>query len=116
MTTGQAGLTEHTGSIHEFTARIGVREVGGDNIMDAQAAHLATIGADWYVFYGARMAGYIIARQGHAGGDGLGLSRGTRPLTWWSTDPALSQFAAWTTAVEFITAQVYGDLKNEWGE
>jgi hypothetical protein len=61
------------------------------------------------------MKGYVVAQQGHAGGDGFGRTR-KRPITWWATDPALSRFAAWNVAVEFITAQVHADLKDEWGE
>lgn len=112
------GLTEHTTSIGEFTAAVAIAERGGDHVMDAQVAHLATIGADWYVFQrsnGTGINGYVIAQQGHSGGDGLGPTR-KRQLTWWSTNDGLSMFAAWNVAIEFITAQVHADLKDEWGE
>jgi hypothetical protein len=109
------GLAEHTTPIDQFAYSVGFPEAGGDGIMDGQVAHLATIGGDWFAFYGRDLKGYVIAYQGHAGGDSLGPSR-KRPLTWWSTDPGLSKLAAWTTAVEFITAQVHADLKDGWGE
>ncbi len=111
--TPEDGLVKHTTPIADFTAAVAVEEVGGTHPIDAEVAHLATIGADWYVLHGTGMHGYVISQQGHGGGNGFGPTR-KQPITWWATDPALSPFAAWNTAVEFITAQVHADLKNEW--
>lgn len=98
-------MQEHETSVAEFHAAIGPSP-------EEPVAHLATIGADWYLYHDKTMHGYIAAQTGHAGGDSFSTAR-RRPLRWWSFEAA-SQLQAWEQAVAYITGRVHEDLVNEW--
>jgi hypothetical protein len=105
------GLGEHTTPVSEFLARI---ERDGWELSDAEVCHVATIGADWYIYHSADFRQYVIAQQGHGGGSILGPQR-KRPLTWWVTPAGNKQLEAWRAAIGFVTAVVDDDLEAEWG-
>lgn len=114
-TTPEDGLTKHRDPFAIFRARVETEMVGGETVYDSTVATMSGIGNDWYVFQGTGLHGYVIANQGHAGGDLL-LATRQRPVEYWTTNEGLSKLQAWDIAIEFITAQVHADLKDEWGE
>lgn len=82
-----------------------------------EVAHLADIGADWYIYQGIGFMFYVIANQGHAGGSGLhrDSAREHRPFRFWRTNTAQPVLAQWKAALAFVTGEVNRSLEAEWG-
>jgi len=105
-------MIEHTGTYAQFAAACEQKMADFEPV-----AHLATIGANWYLFHGPGLIGYTAAMQGHAGGDRWDDKRThSRPVTYWTTPEGIPQLQAWHLALAFITARVSEDLTAEWSD
>lgn len=108
------GLEERTAS---YTVFAGLIQAPDKDLADSEVGHLATIGADFYIYENADYTGYVIAQQGHAGGDRIAPGR-HRAMTYWVTPvitDGIPKLRSWRAALAFITACVDADLEVEWG-
>lgn len=103
------GLETRHGNGRKFTADIETEMTDGTPV-----AMLETIGATWFIFESAGLAGYIVANQG-AGSYTMLTELNPRGLRWYATPAAWSKLQAWNQALAFITAEVRSDLEAEWG-